>query len=87
MSKGNYFPRTLRGWKALFWLAVGRCPQCHGRLLCDPWDFAQTTVYCMPCGGAMYPAGGVLAVLRANKAATAKENASGAGAAQPERKA
>ena len=73
-AAGNYFPRTRRGWKALFWLSVGRCPLCHGALLRD-WPLYDdgVTVYCMPCGGAMFP-NGLLATLRMNKRATKTQN-------------
>jgi hypothetical protein len=72
-SAGSYFPKTLRGWKALFWLALGRCPKCKQGLCQDPWSWDDATAYCMPCGGAMYP-NGLVRTLRCNKVATAKSS-------------
>lgn len=56
-TKRRYlFPSTLRGWRTLFWLAVRRCPLCHGRT-CLNWPWDSHIRYCMPCGGAMWPVG------------------------------
>ena len=51
-------PRTFLGWRRLFWITLRRCPECKGRLLRDWPQYDDCfTIYCMPCGGAMYPRG------------------------------
>ena len=73
-SAGRYFPRTLVGWRTLFWVTLRRCPKCKGRMVYDPWAWvAEDIVYCMPCGGAMLPRGFIRALLF-NKRATSKQN-------------
>ena len=50
-------PRTLLGWRRVFWVTIWRCPECKSPLVEDCWLFGDTTRYCMPCGGGMYPGG------------------------------
>ena len=51
------FPRSKLGWTRLFWITIRRCPKCHGALIQDPWRPWDNTLFCMPCGGGMYPNG------------------------------
>lgn len=52
------FPKTKVGWRNLVLITLRICPQCKGHLIRD-WWWADPgdTIYCMPCGGAMYPNG------------------------------
>lgn len=52
------WPRTIHGWKILFWLALGRCPIHHTPLNIDwpPYDDGRTA-YCFKCGVAVWPQG------------------------------
>ena len=69
------FPRTLLGWKRLFWITLRRCPKCHGSL-CQDWPMYDSgdTLYCMPCGGAIIPRG-FFTALRWNEATEKRKNA------------
>jgi len=70
------FPRTWLGWTRLFWITIRKCPKCKGSLIYDNWYGAagDTTLYCMPCGGAMYP-GGFWRCLASNYRSVNKEKA------------
>lgn len=58
MKRGMKLPKTWFGWKRLFWITLGRCPQCHRATIYDPWDYGlRDIVYCMPCGGVILPDG------------------------------
>lgn len=61
------FPRTLRGWRALLWLALRCCPVHHCLLTVDPWTPNETVVYCWRCDGVGIWPRGALAALRMNK--------------------
>lgn len=52
------FPRTILGWKRLFWITLGRCVKCHGPLLQD-WALYDdgVTLWCLACGGLPHPRG------------------------------
>ena len=52
------WPRTLPGWRSLFYITIRRCPRCHGRLVQDwsPYDDGYH-VYCCACGGLILPRG------------------------------
>lgn len=46
------YPRTWRGWKALFWLAMGRCPIHLAKLrVDDPIYDDGRSAYCFKCDG------------------------------------
>ncbi len=51
------WPRTLHGWKTLFWLWLGRCPIHHTRLNIDsPLYDDGRTAFCFRCHGVgMWP--------------------------------
>ncbi|ACL57481.1 hypothetical protein [Methylobacterium nodulans] len=51
------WPRTLHGWKTLFWLSLGRCPIHHTRLSIDnPLYDNGRSAYCFRCEGvAIWP--------------------------------
>jgi hypothetical protein len=56
-------PRTMRGWRRLFWIALRRCVQCHGRLLRDwPQYDDGESLWCMNCGGVRHPRGILIAL-------------------------
>ena len=60
------WPRTLKGWRTLFWLSLHRCPVHHCRIHRDPWSWGDSTRYCFKCDGiAMWP-GGLLDALQQN---------------------
>lgn len=64
------WPRTVHGWKTLFWLWLGRCPIHHTRLNIDwPLYDDQRKAYCFKCGVAVWPQGAREA-LRQNYLAT-----------------
>jgi hypothetical protein len=68
------FPRTRKGWRMLFWIALRRCYRCHGPTMMDPWaGFGGDNHYrwCLPCGGSWQPRG-VLHGLIENARAEAK---------------
>lgn len=46
------FPRTWKGWRTLFWLAIHRCPEHHTRLHIDAtiYDLGGPG-YCFKCYG------------------------------------
>lgn len=50
------WPRTFRGWKMLFWIALGRCPIHHTRLNVD-WKLYDNgrDAYCFDCGVGRWP--------------------------------
>ena len=57
------FPKTLLGWKRLFWITIHRCPVCHSALCQDsPLYDDGETLYCLPCGGAILPRGFITAL-------------------------
>jgi hypothetical protein len=61
-------PRSRRGWLALFWLSLRRCPVHHERLLKDPWfGDPGTVLYGFCCDGVSVWPRGLLRTLRANK--------------------
>lgn len=46
------YPKTLRGWKTLFWLAIHRCPIHHTRLHIDSTIYdVGGPGYCFKCEG------------------------------------
>jgi hypothetical protein len=46
------YPRTVRGWKTLFWLSIHRCPVHHCRLHIDSTVYdAGGPGYCFKCDG------------------------------------
>jgi hypothetical protein len=50
-------PRTLLGWKRLFWITCRRCVQCH-MPLCRDWpQYDDGKLWCMSCGGIPHPHG------------------------------
>jgi hypothetical protein len=55
------FPRTLKGWRTLFWLTLGRCPIDHSRLIIDgSWHDIGGPGYCFKCDGiAIWPRSGI----------------------------
>lgn len=68
------FPKTTKGWRTLFWLALGRCPIHHARLSIDwpPYDDGRTA-YCFKCDGiGMWPQGAREALRQNAKAVAAK---------------
>lgn len=59
------WPRTMRGWRNLCWLFLGRCPIHHEALGSDPWSSGDS-LYGFCCDGvSMWPANIVVA-LQAN---------------------
>lgn len=51
------FPRTWRGWRTLFWLAIYYCP-IHHRPLSEDWYATEPVLYCFHCDGiAIWPRG------------------------------
>lgn len=52
------FPRTLSGWRKLFWIALRRCMRCRGPL-CEDWAPYDdgVTLWCLSCGGIPHPRG------------------------------
>jgi hypothetical protein len=52
------FPRTFKGWAKLFWLAIYRCPVCHGPLQQNwPLHKRGDELWCLACGGVQLPRG------------------------------
>lgn len=51
------FPRTIKGWRTLFWLALRRCPIHHSRLHIDATIYdVGGPGYCFKCEGiGMWP--------------------------------
>ncbi|MCG8694652.1 MAG: hypothetical protein MI806_25885 [Minwuiales bacterium] len=67
------FPRTLHGWRTLFWIARHRCPDCHRPLSIDwPQYDDGVSAWCLPCGGWRLPRG-VIVALRWNARAHAED--------------
>lgn len=51
MTRRRY-PRTLRGWRVLFWLLLHRCPVHHTRLHIDATMYDEGGPgYCFSCRG------------------------------------
>jgi hypothetical protein len=76
------FPKTLGGWRTLFWLALGRCPIHHSKLNVDwpPYDDG-VSAYCFMCEGiGIWPQGARVALWQNARAEEAKAVA---GAAVP----
>jgi hypothetical protein len=66
------YPRTWRGWRALFWLSLGRCPIHHSRLRIDmPLYDDRRTAYCFDCSGIGLWPQGAREALRQNAMAVA----------------
>jgi len=58
------FPRTKKGWKALFWLFLRCCPICH-TALCQDWSLFddKKSLWCLNCGGTRFPKGIIRALV------------------------
>ncbi len=63
------FPKTFRGWMALLWLTLRRCPACKHGLRIDPWGYGQASLYCLNCEGWRRWPNGMIQALRENKLA------------------
>jgi hypothetical protein len=49
---GKLYPKTLHGWRTLFWLAIHRCPDHHCRLHIDGTIYdVGGPGYCFKCEG------------------------------------
>lgn len=61
------WPRTIPGWKALFWLWLGRCPIHHTRLNID-WELYDDgkKAFCFKCDGVGLWPQGAMEALRQN---------------------
>jgi|GEM_PF-5192504 len=68
------FPRTKRGWRALFWILIRRCPSCHGGL-CQDWAMYDDDwfLWCLRCGGMQVPKGMIRALILNERAYLSKE--------------
>jgi hypothetical protein len=60
------FPRTIAGFRRLFWILLRRCVNCHRPLLQD-WALYDdgVSLWCLDCGGLRLPKG-ALNALREN---------------------
>ncbi len=67
------FPRTWRGWKALFWLSIGRCPVHHKPLHFDPWQPSLPVMMGFCCEGIGLWPNGMMQALRGNYRAELKK--------------
>ena len=64
MSDPIRFPRTIHGWRKLFWITVGVCP-IHWAWLRATWQ-DRPNAFCFSCEGiGIYP-DGFMAALRMN---------------------
>jgi hypothetical protein len=68
------WPRTLHGWRTLFWLTLGRCPIHHSRMNIDSalHDDGRSA-YCFRCSGIGIWPQGASEALRQNAIAAAKK--------------
>ncbi len=72
LKRETELPNTVKGWKALFWITMRRCPRCHKGLLGNrPYD---GELWCLPCGGARIPRG-MMRALKENKLACDEKRA------------
>ena len=67
------FPRTLHGWRKLFWIALGACPTHWAMLRNDsPWD---AIAFCFSCEGiGIYPNGFMIALQMNARAYRTEQN-------------
>lgn len=67
------FPRTFKGWRWLFWLAIGRCPIHHSPLRIDNiFHDDGRSAYCFDCEGVGIWPQGATEALRQNELANRK---------------